>query len=563
VAEGEAEIVAMTANASVFAKCIVSVTTPTVTKVTISGDTAVDVDSTIQLNAAVTMSDGSTYNGTITWASSNTAKATVDSTGKVTGVAGAVSVKITATAGGVTGEYTISVTEKMTQMGSISYITTSVNKTVGDEAFTNPLTNTGDGVVTYSSSDSNIAQVNSTTGLVTIGTTAGSATITATVADSDTYTYNVKTASYTVNVIQQEEEIPEELAGDESKDKTITLRVSAEDDADGKVLAYYFTELFYALNSNRDDSISYYRDINTNNVKVTVPDNCTLLISYGGSPYQIEDSIWDMVAVNNDSAIDGFGDMVFNTDDLVDGMVIDIRFIKKTLEPRLIVTPSQFDVFVGRGYPISFSVTNYSGGIAGRQITDSSRLVMAPAIISENKATIKAGYKTGSTTLTVSVRLDDGTTLTESVAVNVVPDWTDLGLESGNLWTIAPQGAVGVNKFGRTYTWADIQDASDAQVTIDGTTYQYSIPTKADLEELLNSTTQSAVAQPSGNIITLSNGGRSISLIAEYQDGVVFWSGDENGNQAYGLQLGAATVDGVYLFDKTATLHLLQVLKKV
>jgi len=193
----------MTANASIFAKCIVTVTTPTVTKVTISGDTAVDVDSTIQLSAAVTMSDGSTYNGAITWASSDTTKATVDNTGKVTGIASALSVKITATAGGVTGEHTIGVTEKMTQMGSISYATTSINKTVGDDAFTNPLTKTGDGVVTYSSSDSHIAQVNSTTGLVTIGTTAGSATITATVADSNTYTYNVKTASYTITVVQQ------------------------------------------------------------------------------------------------------------------------------------------------------------------------------------------------------------------------------------------------------------------------------------------------------------------------------------------------------------------------
>ena len=86
--------------------------------------------------------------------------------------------------------------------GSISYATASVSKTTDDAAFTNELTKTGDGTVTYASSDETVATVNASTGEVTI-VGAGTATITATVADSDTYTYSVKTASYTVKVLSE------------------------------------------------------------------------------------------------------------------------------------------------------------------------------------------------------------------------------------------------------------------------------------------------------------------------------------------------------------------------
>ena len=83
--------------------------------------------------------------------------------------------------------------------GSIIYATASVNKTFGDANFTNELTKTGDGTVTYSSSDTKVAEVNATTGEVTIKGN-GEATITATVTDGDNYTYATKTASYTIGV---------------------------------------------------------------------------------------------------------------------------------------------------------------------------------------------------------------------------------------------------------------------------------------------------------------------------------------------------------------------------
>ena len=86
--------------------------------------------------------------------------------------------------------------------GSISYAATTVNKTYGDAAFTNVLTHTGDGTVTYSSSDATVATVNSSSGQVTI-LKAGSTTITATVADGANYTYATKTASYTLTVAKK------------------------------------------------------------------------------------------------------------------------------------------------------------------------------------------------------------------------------------------------------------------------------------------------------------------------------------------------------------------------
>ena len=83
--------------------------------------------------------------------------------------------------------------------GEISYATASVNKTFGDANFTNELTKTGDGTVTYASSDTKVATVNSSTGEVTI-TGAGETTITATATDGTNYTYATPTAEYALTV---------------------------------------------------------------------------------------------------------------------------------------------------------------------------------------------------------------------------------------------------------------------------------------------------------------------------------------------------------------------------
>ncbi len=110
--------------------------------------------------------------------------------------------------------------------GSISYATTTVSKTTDDETFTNELTKTGDGTVSYASSKTDVAEVNTQTGLVTIKG-AGETTITATVADSDTYTYETKTASYTLTVTAANT-TPQKTAGSISYATTTVSKTTAD-----------------------------------------------------------------------------------------------------------------------------------------------------------------------------------------------------------------------------------------------------------------------------------------------------------------------------------------------
>lgn len=96
----------------------------------------------------------------------------------------------------VTGSATVTISKAA---GSISFATASESKTFGDAAFTNELTKTGDGSVTYSSDNTAVATVDATSGQVTI-VGAGDAKITATVVDGTNYTYATKAASYTLTV---------------------------------------------------------------------------------------------------------------------------------------------------------------------------------------------------------------------------------------------------------------------------------------------------------------------------------------------------------------------------
>ena len=97
----------------------------------------------------------------------------------------------------VTGSATVKIAKKA---ATISYGDDLV-KNFDNVKFKNTLANTGDGTVTYKSSDTNVVIVDAD-GEVTI-TGAGVATITATVADGTNYTYAVKTATYNVIVKPQ------------------------------------------------------------------------------------------------------------------------------------------------------------------------------------------------------------------------------------------------------------------------------------------------------------------------------------------------------------------------
>ena len=90
--------------------------------------------------------------------------------------------------------------------GSISYLNKSITKTQGDQAFTNVLTKTGDGIINYSSSDNKVATIDKN-GKVTI-LSSGNTVIKAIVIDGENYFYNIKEASYTLNVNKKIINIP-------------------------------------------------------------------------------------------------------------------------------------------------------------------------------------------------------------------------------------------------------------------------------------------------------------------------------------------------------------------
>ena len=142
---------------------------------------SVGVGQTVQLTATPRDAGGNALSGrVVTWGSSNTAVATVNGSGLVTGV-GAGSATITATSEGQSGSSTVSVAAPV---ASVSVTPASASLTTGQtvqltatprDASGNALTGR---VVTWTSNNTSVATVNST-GRVT-AVAAGSATITAT-----------------------------------------------------------------------------------------------------------------------------------------------------------------------------------------------------------------------------------------------------------------------------------------------------------------------------------------------------------------------------------------------
>lgn len=96
-----------------------------------------------------------------------------------------------------TGTYTIG-----KKAGTIAYATTDISKRYGDAAFINTLTKNGDGMVAYTSSNENVATVDSDGKVkITQGATSGStATITATVTPTDNFTFEDPSVTYTLTV---------------------------------------------------------------------------------------------------------------------------------------------------------------------------------------------------------------------------------------------------------------------------------------------------------------------------------------------------------------------------
>ena len=177
VAPGTAIITATSEGKSGTAQVTVTAPPPTpVGSVIVTPSTAsVQVGTSTTLTATVRDASGNVLQGrSVTWSSSNTAVASVSSSGVVTGVA-AGTATITATSEGKSGTATITVTPAL----SIRVTPTSAEVQAGQTVQLQATVTGTDAAITWTSSDTNIATV-SGTGLVT-GVRQGSATITATV----------------------------------------------------------------------------------------------------------------------------------------------------------------------------------------------------------------------------------------------------------------------------------------------------------------------------------------------------------------------------------------------
>lgn len=184
VGVGTTQIVAAAGSKTRIA--LVQVSAP-VGSVEVSPNTlSLTVGQTSQLGATVRDVSGQALPGTsVTWSSSNTAAATVNSSGLVT-AAGAGSAVVTATSGGKSGSVTVQVAGVSTPVAvsTVTLSTSSASLTVGQTAtlVATPRDASGNAltgrVVTWTSSNSSVASVSSA-GVVT-AVAAGSATVTAT-----------------------------------------------------------------------------------------------------------------------------------------------------------------------------------------------------------------------------------------------------------------------------------------------------------------------------------------------------------------------------------------------
>lgn len=185
-AGGTANVTATAAGGAAATAAITVTADTTVATVIVSpADATVAVGGTTQLSGSAQNAEGRTLSGVLlTWSSSNTSDATVDSTGKVTGVAaGTVSIFATAPNGVSSNAAVASVTSTtgMSLTADTPTFAVAVGDTYTPTVRTRNVFNDTIGsppTISWSSSNTGVATVNSSTGVVT-GVATGAVDITA------------------------------------------------------------------------------------------------------------------------------------------------------------------------------------------------------------------------------------------------------------------------------------------------------------------------------------------------------------------------------------------------
>ena len=195
---GTATITVTTADGNHTATCTVTVNSATVSVAGVTlnkATTTLTVGNTETLTATVAPSNAT--NQSVTWSSSNAAVASVDATGKVTAhTAGTATITITTADGNHTASCTVTVNSATISVAGVTLNKATTTLTIGNtETLTATVapTNATNQAMTWTSSNSAVASVNST-GTITAHA-LGAATITVTTTDGN------KTATCAVTVV--------------------------------------------------------------------------------------------------------------------------------------------------------------------------------------------------------------------------------------------------------------------------------------------------------------------------------------------------------------------------
>lgn len=299
VAAGTATITATAANGGTPATCTVTVTAPAqVIAITLDKTTGeTEVGKTITLTANVTGTD----NVSVTWESSDTAVATVDANGVVTGVKEGVATITVKSAADNTKTATCTITVKAASVAaSITLDKTIAEVEVGKDITLKATTTPAEGVtVKWTSSDETIAKVKD--GKVT-GVKAGKAIITAALVENGKESVKID-CSVTVTEVARKVVLEEtKLDMTVGEEKTLKATVEGYTDAsNGKVTWTTSDKTIATVDENgkvvalKEGSVKITATNTENTVKVeavceiTIKSGVTLKTKDGAEVYVLKD----------------------------------------------------------------------------------------------------------------------------------------------------------------------------------------------------------------------------------------------------------------------------------
>jgi len=363
VAEGSATITATLEENSLILdtyEITVNYVAPTLTGITITGPTSVQVGSTIELEAeAVPLG----ADNSVTWMSLSTSKATVNATtGVVTGVTtGTVTITAISTVNSqIIGYKEITVTPGPSISASASSNTLFVGETV---TVTGTVINSSNTGVTYSSSNILVATVNTTTGVVT-GIAAGSVTI---IATADVNPSLVATVDLVVSLAPSISVSPTEASIAIGQTTTIVATVE-----------------------------------NLSNTSVTW-----------------ESSATGIATVNSSGVVTGVavGSATITATSVEDNNLTATASITVVLSPTISIAPTTASVVAGETVTVTATVHNSSN--TGVTYASSNE-----AVATVNSSGIVTGLTAGSVTITATADVDSGLTATASITVTPAPTIT-------------------------------------------------------------------------------------------------------------------------------------------